>query len=574
MTDSIGKGRLRAVGLSLREWFRYSERERFDPTAGATITTQRLTHQSRSDQEHADWEQEEWSVRAFLVPLDVDVEDAPLRAAAANSAHDVDFTPYWPDARTFDFGEASALGGVTILPWVHVREHPLTGELVIEPRADFLQYHCLDRREVDGAVEYVHPRDGIVALRTSVDTHHFLNPTPHVTVHRDYLRDYLAAKRAALVISVVADRFAHALNDTELQLEVVEDEPIGEYTSVTTTLHSATDTWHGFAMGRSSLYWNLVVWPYVRPRVRRSQWLYHGRESDLEDDDDVPPTFIADAEGGRCRAGAPGCPAYLYVRPQVLDKYLTTPGYGAAFHMRTWGGAWGPGDNSVDVGINSKGLITAFAADIADLPVRDQQHWAQYSSLSDGEVCAEMYQTRMQQRPPHSPSVPDLVANARAALTEIFKRKFGAEVYRAAEPLDRDRQRISVGPVRGDLREVVDLAKPLYAWVVESLETKGLRSPLDAKSVQYEKTARQIVLLRTVLTAVAAMPEADVRALIAPLVGLNDLRVASAHSLDHSLDGAFRLLGLPGTPSTPRQAWDGIVDSVVDSLKRIASALG
>lgn len=574
MTNPDRPGRLRAPGLSLRDWFRYADRERFDPTAGATITTHRFTHESRSDQEHVDWEQEEWSIRAFLVPLHLDGEDAPLRAAAANSAHHVDFTPYWPDARTFDFGEASSLGGVTILPWVHLREHPLTGELLIEPRADFLRYHCLDRREAGEAVEYVHPRDGIAVLRTAVDTHAFLDPTARVTVHRDYLRDYLAARRAALVIAVVADRFAHAASDAELELDVFEDEPLGEYTSRTTTLHSAADTRQEFAMGRSSLYWNRVVPPYERPRVRRSQWMYHGRESELDEDEDSPPTFVADAEGRRCRAGAPGCPAYLYFRPQVLDKYLTTPGYGAAFHMRTWGGVWGPGDTSVDAGINSKGLITAFAPDIADLPVQDQQHWAHHSSLPDGEVCVEMFQTRMQQRPPHSPSVPEVVGGARAALAEVYSRQFGADVYKAAEPLDRDRQRMSVGPVRGDMREVVDLAKPLYAWVVESLETKGLRAPLDARGVEYDKAVRQIALLRTVLTAVAGVPEADARVLVAPLVGLNELRVASAHALDRSLDASFKLLGFAGTPSAPRETWDGIVDSVVDALKRIASALG
>jgi hypothetical protein len=572
MSNSTRPERLRAAGMSLREWFQYADRARFDPTIGATITTHRLTHDSRGARKQVDWEQEEWNVRSFLVPLDQEGEHAPLRAAAANWAHHVEFTPYWPDAQTFDFAEISTLNDVIILPWVHVREHPLTGELLIEPRADFLRYHCLDRREVGGAVEYVHPRDGLVVLRTSIDTHSFYDPTAHVTVHRDYLRDYLAARRAALVVAVVADRFANAPSDPELEMEVVEDEPLGENTSRRTTLHSVEDTRHGFAMGRSSLFWNLVVPPYERPKVGRNQWMYHGRDSELTGDEDAP-TFIADAEGGRCRAGEPGGPPYLYFRPQVLDKYLTTAGYGAAFHMRSWGFAWGPGDTSVDVGINSKGLITAFAPDIADLSIQDQQHWAHHSSLPDGEVCVELFETRMQQRPPHCPSVLDLVTGARKNFAEAFARRFGGDVYNAFEPLERDEQRMSVGPVRGDMREVVDLAKSLYAWVVESLDTKALRSPLDAQGVAYEKGARQIVLLRTVLVSLAAVPEADARAVVAPLVGLNELRVAAAHALDHSLDAPYQLLGFSSTPTLPRAAWAGIVDSVAGALDRIATLL-
>jgi hypothetical protein len=301
--------------------------------------------------------------------------------------------------------------------------------------------------------------------------------------------------------------------------------------------------------------------------------MYHGREVELGEDEDAPPTFIADPEGRRCRAGERGSPVYLYFRPHVLDKYLTTPGYGTAFHMRTWGFACGPGDTSVDVGINSKGLITAFAPDIADLSIQDQQHWAHYSSLPDGEVCEEMFETRMQQRPPHSPSVLDLVREARKNLAEAFAQRFGGEVYNATEPLERDAQRMSVGPVRSDMREVVDLAKPLYAWVVESLDIKALRRTLDAQGVAYENGARQIVLLRTVLGSLSGVPEADARALVASLVGLNELRVVSAHALDQSLTGPFRLLGFATIPTVPRDAWAGIVDAVVESLNRIAATL-
>jgi hypothetical protein len=59
-------------------------------------------------------------------------------------------------------------------------------------------------------VQYMHPLDGNAVLRTSVEKVAFYNPTPHVLVHKDYLRDYLAARRGALLVSAVADRFWNA----------------------------------------------------------------------------------------------------------------------------------------------------------------------------------------------------------------------------------------------------------------------------------------------------------------------------------------------------------------------------
>lgn len=66
MTDPIPPARLRKPSLSLREWFRFTDREHFHPAAGATITTRRFTHVDVSDQKHVDWEKEEWGIRKTL----------------------------------------------------------------------------------------------------------------------------------------------------------------------------------------------------------------------------------------------------------------------------------------------------------------------------------------------------------------------------------------------------------------------------------------------------------------------------------------------------------------------------
>ena len=59
----------------------------------------------------------------------------------------------------------------------------------------------------------------------------------------------------------------------------------------------------------------------------------------------------------------------------------------------------------------------------------------------------------------------------------------------------------------------------------------------------------------------------------APLVGLNELRIASAHIGSLKLEPSFQLMGAIKIPATPREGWDLCVNSVVASLNSIALAL-
>jgi hypothetical protein len=317
-----------------------------------------------------------------------------------------------------------------------------------------------------------------------------------------------------------------------------------------------------------------VVPPYERPRIERNPWHYP-RIHEVRDDEEPAPTFIFNAAGDR-RPAADASPVdYLYFRLPVLGKYLDAPGYGVYFHMRHWGQACGPGDACVDVGINERELVTAYALDIARLTHSDQQHWASYSSLPDGEICRELWETRMQQRPPHAPNVVELLGLARRRLAEAFRHQFGEDLYPDLDRLPRaaDAQHMSVGPVRGEEREVVTLAQPLFAWVVESMSTEALRAPLKQGGIAYEPQARQIVLFRTVLAEVVGVEEGRAQSLVTVLQALNKLRVHAAHSLEGDIAEQYRRMGMPHVPHTPRAAWDGIVEAVVRTLKGVTAVL-
>lgn len=539
------------------------------------IETNFFSHSSVHDPSDVDWEQEEWSISAALIPLEslLNESGADIQAASSIRTH-LDFEPWWPDVKEFDFGEARHLDGVLAWPWLQHRVHRRTNALLIEPRADFILYHALDKREFPdhpGGTEYVHPLEDSVALRAWVERVAFYNPMPFATVQRDFLRDYLAARKASLLITVVADRFANAPTVDELELERMEQEPIGEYAWLTTAVHERASHNSKYAMGRSSLYWNLLIRGYPEPKQSRNAWHYHDERLQSAMDGQLAPTFIVNSEGTR-RAANEGCPLYLYFSTQVLGLYFTKSGYHAGFHMRTWGGATSP-HGCVDIGVNSRELLNALTSDIAKLPVQEQMHWASHSVLPDGEVCWAMFETRMQQDPPNLPGVIDLTADAFNGLIDSVHSRFGIQLAERVDDLPPDSGRLSVGPIRGEFLEVADLAVPLYSWVIERLRVAELRSLLKAQSVPFETSARQLVLLRLLLTNVAGTAEAEAKTILGPLDALNELRSKAAHVAKPDYSAVLARLGLSAMPVTPRRYWDAVVDAVANSLRQVTERI-
>jgi hypothetical protein len=104
------------------------------------------------------------------------------------------------------------------------------------------------------------------------------------------------------------------------------------------------------------------------------------------------------------------------------------------------------------------------------------------------------------------------------------------------------------------------------------MEISALRDALASLGASPNKNLRQIKLLEACLVQ-DGLDVAQARAITAPLVGLNDLRVTAAHIGGPELEPVFNLMGATTMPPTPRHAWSLCVDSVSDSLNTIADTL-
>ena len=546
----------------LGKWFSY-EGCRWPPGipgGGPTVTTNVSWGERAGEFNAADWRKEDWLVCSALIPQG---ETEKLdEAGCVLTPHDLAVSPGWRKRDDFDFGEFCEVKGIGFHPWVITDKNPVTDDLRVQLRQDFSLYHGLEEREPG---RFFHPLDGLLVAQVGKDTHQFLDPTPRVSVHTDFLRDFLAARGMALLVSIVADRFANAESAEQLELDEAENEEIDHWTWRTAIIHPPGTSMHKYWRGRAILRRHVVVEPYEKPKPERSVWPCF----DLNPRDDSLPEFVLDTEGTKGVLDDRSCPAYLFFRSEVLARHLTMRGYRVWFHMRRWGGASGPRyDHSIDVGINSEGLVNAFAPDLCKLSASEQAHWAAHSVLPSGDVCGEMFQTRMMLDPPRSPGVVDLVEESKKTLGAAFQDRFGAPLFSSSRPENRELACLTVGPIYGEMHEVSKLSKTLYEWVIEPMKTESLRTGVQNPEAGW----RQIKLLKEVSVGLGKT-EAEASRMTAALTGLNELRIAAAHVGASVGEDTWKLLGLSAEPSNARNAWDVCVGQVVKALDEIGETL-
>jgi len=560
--------------MNLDQWLRYEDYRtaHFNPFHGAEVSLVDFHSIQDGSYDQPTWRKEEWQIRSAITPA----HDAAAVAELARSPDYLEFEQGWSYADKFDFGSYRTMGDAVIYPISDLFLHPITKMLHVSPSKDFCRYHALEERELG---KYFHPVAEILVAQCSIDEHPIFDPTPKVIIHRDFLRDFLSATEMSLIISVVVDRFANSEAKDDLGILQNDEVQPEALTSISTSIQSPETTRGSFFRGRSILRRTLILDPYDEPRYSRSPWYISRIVRPIEHQE--LPLFIVDDEGtkkkllpsgdlGAYMSNNIGHYGYLWFRAEVLRKYLNTPRYSIYFHMRNWGQASLPGERGdVDVGINSQGLVTAFAPDIADLPAEEQAYWASFSSYPSGEVCEELFQTRMQCNPPLSPSTTELIREARDNLGEAVRSRFGVELFNDNEPSEKERSMLSVGPLLNDFSEVATLAKILYKWVFETMSIPALRTVCRTLGQEAEDKLRQIKLLERGLVLLGLTIE-ESRGLTAPFVGLNDLRIGDAHIGSIDIDASMSLMG-GSSQMRAREAWGMCVDSVTRNINEIAN---
>lgn len=276
-------------------------------------------------------------------------------------------------------------------------------------------------------------------------------------------------------------------------------------------------------------------------------------------------TFAVGPNGDRkSPAECVGAMTYLAFRPTLVAELMRYRGGSIGWYSRDTGGL-GAATKGIHFGVNSLGLITIFAKDIADIDPWEQRIWAAHSIPLDGGVSEELFDTQMNCRPANTKAPETQLPDVLKELGQVFSDRFEGTLFHehdAAAKLLRGVHRFRAVEHDG----LLALAKDLNRLAIEPLDVELLRAAAGAPK---EKVGSLKALERL---AAQVIGTETARLLMAPLFGIYDLRIADAH-LGSSLieSGLARAKVDPGAP--PVQQGRQLLETFVDTISQLTEVL-
>jgi hypothetical protein len=571
-----------------REWFEMAEirKRRFDSAVWVPLRASLRTEAGRRG--HLGYKSEFFGVGSLAVPLGK--RNAAERLGWADLGLSHDHCGYAERRRyvASDEREDKTLKGAIrlVLSQRGNSVDPPTWHI----HQDFVVTLDLKR---EGDVWVAMDEDYVEVVRMTVDEKG--RPTL-LEVRADHLKDYLCARRMALLVSWYRER-----------QEVVEVEPGFEWPQPDGAYKDG-ERWEGRVQeiheGGHAFGSSMAVMQVTRPNldfdedvprigisdematstftrklsegrklfrvageVWRDEWVEPGARSTRirGDEPDSPISFTVDAagkkqtakilkEGGR----------WLWFKPDLIPALVARRVGALQWYTRETGGVRGWPHQYVPFGINSLGLVNAYAKDVAFLPEWLLRVWAGFNVSPEGKVSEELFSAQAQGVPadtqPPEPFLPIGVAR----LNNAFGKRFGAALFRPFDPEEAFKpcHRFRALTAQG----LYGLAKDLTRLVIEPIDTAALQrvvpQPLKEKWGSLKS-------LEKVLATVIG--EQGAHAALGPLHGIYNLRLADAHVASEDLDEAYTLAQVDRTLPFIMQGRDLLI-TCLTSLHRIADA--
>ncbi|WP_303310213.1 hypothetical protein [Hymenobacter sp. BT730] len=296
------------------------------------------------------------------------------------------------------------------------------------------------------------------------------------------------------------------------------------------------DSWQSTAQGRKLFR----VWG----ELWRDEWLEPASASPRVREDDVPATsfFITDASGQReSRDTLDQGSRWLWFRPQVIMDLVHRRGGALMWYTRETGRvSCSPGYN-VDFGLNKLGLVNVFAKDIGNLPDWQQQLWAGNSIGPDGGISPELHTVQMQAIPADTQAPEAFFGKGIELLNKLFEQHYQGVLFREHE-ISTD----LIGKVhrfRATTEEgLYELAKDVARLTADSLNIGALHQHTPPPKGEKWGSLKSLEKL----LAQRVGPE-KARALLTPLVGTYELRLADAHLPSSKTKDALALVNIDET---------------------------
>lgn len=254
---------------------------------------------------------------------------------------------------------------------------------------------------------------------------------------------------------------------------------------------------------------------------------------------------------------------YLWFKPEVVNDLLSRRGASMSWCTHDTGGISPSPDWLLHFGVNKLGLVNAYAYDVARRPLWERRIWVAHNCRPDGGVSAELMQAQMACRPASTNSPEFMIHQALGWIDQIFKKKFKIALFRDHPELEELASKVHRFRAV-DESGLRSLAKDLVKMSIERINKKSLIDALgDGKSDQ-----GTLKLLQKLLSKYTN--EDYAYACMTPLFGAYDLRIAEAHLSSSDTEEYYERIGVNRTAPLIKQG-EQLIQNIANAFGVIGS---
>lgn len=279
----------------------------------------------------------------------------------------------------------------------------------------------------------------------------------------------------------------------------------------------------------------------IEGRLWRREWVTQGERSvRVRGDKPAEPVFfIVDASGKRRPSETiEDDGRWLWFSPDVITRLAHRRGGALTWFTRDTGSVRCSPDSGVHFGMNTLGMVNAYAKDIALLPYWQQLLWQGSNITPEGGVSRELLDAQAMGSPAKTLSPEREIPKLISAINELTAKRFGVRIFRVhadmADIMSRSHRFRSL-----DLPGFLALAKDLARLTADGLDTSALH-----KIAPPGPSVRLASLKSLQLVIEKYSDSIEANNIMTPLFGIYDLRLADAHLTSHDLDSALTNIGI------------------------------
>jgi hypothetical protein len=306
----------------------------------------------------------------------------------------------------------------------------------------------------------------------------------------------------------------------------------------------------------------------VEGEIWSEEWVEPASHSIRVRGDEVPSTtsFIIDTSGNSMSADElddEDIGKYLWFRPEVIPNLIARRGVNWRWYTRDTGGVEVSYGYNVHFGLNARGLINVYAADIGKLPEWQRRIWQGFNVSPEGGVSSELLDAQQRVQPADTHAPESDLEEWRQIVNEQFRKRFGVPLFR-----DHGLESQLVNSLHRfralDQPGVFSLAKDITRYFSDSINVSELQ-----KIAPPNKNSDGTGSLKSLERVLATIVDADrARKALSLMVGIYELRLADAHIQSSQIDDAFKLARVDKSDPPLKQGLQ-MLNNVMATLQRL-----